>query len=288
MMFSVFVVLLVTASALTLMWKKSGGGSGAFKTLATYTIGSGGYDGYGMSWSLALKRLLVASVIGLLPLWIVFFAAVLPALKRSPRETLTACVPLFTAWMEVCVLRNDMAHHQWMQNPVVVSGILLSLYLLQRTAALGATALATLPTASRQSSRILPRFTLGGTLYCMVILSIFRTNGAEFQSLGQLVSAHTPRRAVIIVGPDLGRGQRADLTGLLIDRKSVPMESTPSPGAYVINSVPLSGLGPVVAQSTARKEDMVLKLLGWYRAHISQKAYHFQQLDTYYLYQPAP
>ncbi|MGA2137405.1 MAG: hypothetical protein ABSH14_00940 [Verrucomicrobiia bacterium] len=301
MMFSVFVAFLVTASSLTLMWEKCGGGSGAFNALPAYTIGSGGYDGLGMSWSIALKRWLTASVIGLLPLWIVFFTAVLPSLKRSPRETLTACIPLFTAWMEVCVLRNHMAHHQWMQNPVVVLGILLSLYLLQRAAALGAIASTTLPIPSHRSSRILPWFTLGGTLYCMVILSVFRTNAAQLQSLIQLVSANTPRRAIIVVGPDLGRGMRAEAMGLLIDRKSVPMESTPTPdtgnsadsgthaaGTYVINTAPLSGLGPVVAQSTAKKEDMVLKLVGWYRAHISQRVYHFQQLDTYYLYQPVP
>jgi hypothetical protein len=135
----------------------------------------------------------------------------------------------------------------------------------------------------------------------MVILSVFRTNAAQLQSLIQLVSANTPRRAIIVVGPDLGRGMRAEAMGLLIDRKSVPMESTPTPdtgnsadsgthaaGTYVINTAPLSGLGPVVAQSTAKKEDMVLKLVGWYRAHISQRVYHFQQLDTYYLYQPVP
>jgi hypothetical protein len=301
MLFSVLVAFLVTASALTLMWKKSGGGSGVFNTLANYTIGSGGYDGLGMSWSIALKRLLTASVIGLLPLWIVLFAAVLPSLKRRPRETLTAGIPLFTAWMEVCVLRNDMAHHQWVQNAVVVLGILLSFHLLQRTAAPGAIASATLPIPSRQSSRILPWFTLGGMLYCLVILSVFRSNDAQQQSLIQLVSANTPRRAVIMVGPDLSRVIGAEAMGSLIDRKSIPLESTPTPGtgnwpdsgthdagAYVINSAPLSGLGPLVAQSTARKEDMGWKLLGWYRAHISRKAYPFKQLDTYYLYQPVP
>jgi hypothetical protein len=292
MMFSILIAFLVTASTLTLMLKKSGGGSGAFQMLASYTIGSGGYDQLGMSWSIALKRLLAASVIGLLPLWILFFTAVLPSLKRNSQETLTACVPLFTAGMEVCVLRNDMAHHQWMQNAVVVLGILLSLYLLQRAAS-GASAPAILSTVP---ARVLPFFTLAGTLYCLMILSVFRANDAQLQSLIQLVSDNTPRHAVIVVGPDLGRDMKAEAVGSLIDRKTVPMESPPTPGAgdssdagaYIINTAPLPGVGLLVAQSIARKEDVLSKLLRWYRAHISRRNYRFQQSHPYYLYQLAP
>lgn len=292
MLFTVIVLCLVTTSALALMWQKSGGGAGALETLSTYTIGARGYDRRPMSWPLALKRLGTVFAIGLLPLWIVFLATAWPSLRRAPRRTLIACLPLCAAGLEVLILRNYLAHHQWGPLPVIALGILLSLYLLRRAAVPSVTPSDAAPTAPLWSAHAIQLFVIGATLYCLVVLSIFRANDAEVQSLARLVTTNTPRHALIVVGTDLGRVMDAVDMEKLLDRRCVAMGAPLPPnggdlsgaGTYLINSVPLPGLGPLVAQSTATKGVVVTKLLGWYRTKISRKNFRLQEVETFYLY----
>ncbi|HTS16523.1 MAG TPA: hypothetical protein VMP11_03025 [Verrucomicrobiae bacterium] len=292
MLFTALIVCLVAASSLALMWKKSGGSSGVFGTLFDYTIGPGGYDRHGMSWPLALKRLGTANAVGLLPLWITFFAAAWPFFRAAPRQTFIACLPLWTAWVEVLVLRNDMAHHQWMNLPAVALGIVLSLYLLRRPVVPeDGRADAGLINHPVLSSRVILLFVVGALLYCLVVLSIFRANDAEVQSLICLVTRNTPRQAWIEVGTDLGSVMNADNLGVLLDRRCIPVGSSqpssnggPEAIRYLINSAPLSGYGPLVAQSTVTKGDVVAELLDWYRTNISRKNFRLQQVGTCYLY----
>jgi len=169
---------------------------------------------------------------------------------------------------------------------------MLSLYLLRRAAAPGATVSAAPPIAPLSSARAILFFVIGATLYCLVVLSIFRANDAEVQSLARLVTTNTPRRALIVVGTNLGRVENAHDMELLVDRRCVPMGAplppdsgrSPEAGTFLVNSVPLPSVGPLVAQSTATKADIVAKLLGWYRTNISRKNFRLQQVGTYYLY----
>ena len=291
MLFTVLMVCLVSICALATMWKKSGGGSGVSQVLSSYTIGSVGYDRHGMSWPLALKRWGPVCAIGLLPLWIAFFPSAWPSFRKNPRETLVACLPLWAAGAEILVLRNAMAHHQWISLPAVALGIMLSLYLLRRPAASGTAGSDAAPVGPGLTARATLLFVIGATLYCLAIVSIFRANDAEVQSLMRLAATNTPRRALIVVGTDLGRIINIDDLAGIIDRRCIPMDTTMPPpgelseaGAYLINSTPLAGVGPLVAQSTATKGDLAAQLLSWYRTRIARKNFRLQQVETCYLY----
>ncbi|HUJ71693.1 MAG TPA: hypothetical protein VLZ30_05580 [Verrucomicrobiae bacterium] len=289
---TVFIICLTISSAVVLLLQKSGGGSGVAGKLSAYTIGAGGYDQHGMSWSTAVRRIGVASAVGLLPLWAVFFFVAIPVLWKTPRQGVIACLPLVAAGMEICALRNDMANHQWIPIPVEALGIILSLYFLRRGASPGAPALANLPRHSSLSFPAIPWLTAGSILYTLVVLLAFRASGAETHALISLVDTHTPRHAIVFIGPDLEHLVASKDLGGIIDRKILPMDTpigsnrqNASGGeAYVLNSAPLSDVGPLVAQSTTVKGDAATALVTWYRQTITHKTYHVERAGTFYLY----
>lgn len=291
MLLTGFAFCLLLGSGVFLLWQKSGAGAGLAKTLAQYTIGPGGYDSLGMSWPVAVRRLATASAIGLLPLWVVFLAAVVPTLWRTPRQGAVACLPLLAAAAGICAMRNHSAHHQWTPIPVEAMGILVSLFLLSRLPGTDAGVATNLPCVLRLPSWGILLFMVGSALYCFPIVIITRSANAAFNSLTCLVTANTPRGALIVIGPELSDtgGQE---WGWLMDRKWALMGAPLPPagdehsdaGVYVVNSAPLSGVGPLMAQSATPKGDFMTKLLTWYRRTITQRAYQLQQTDTYYLY----
>jgi len=124
-------------------------------------------------------------------------------------------------------------------------------------------------------------FALGSSLYCLIILTVFRINDAETRALVAVVSENTPRSALVVIGPNLGPylaapGLGATAMGLL-DRKTVQAqqpvrrmaEEGGSKDAYIIDSEPLPELGVPLATSEAARIAWIEKLLGWYRQNIA-------------------
>jgi len=272
--------------------------------LSTQTVGPIGYDGKTpMSWGLALRRLISVDLVGLLPLWLMFAWVIVRSRRGNGRGTLLNLTPLLASVLSVLVMRNTFVPHKWMQMPIIGMGILFSMHLF-----LGATARAAESQESKLSApgsvRIpaLLVFALGGFLYCLVILTVFKVNDAEEDALVAVVSENTPRSALVVIGPNLGPYLAADprpagyAMGLL-DRKTVEAQApvrqmaevADAKDAYFVDSEPLPELGVPLATSEAARIEWIEKLLGWYRHNIAQWTAKTRPTlpSKYYLYRIA-
>jgi hypothetical protein len=271
--------------------------------LGTMTVGPIGYDGRTpMSWGLALKRLVSVNLIGLLPLWLMFAWIIARSPRKKDRGTLSNLAPLLAAGLSVLVMRNDMVVHKWITMSIIGMGILFSMHLFLGT---------TDQTAENQAPKLsapvhlripaLIAFALGSFLYGLVILTVFKVNDAEEDALVAVVSENTPRRALVVIGPNLGPYLAADprpeyAMGLL-DRKTVEAhapvrqmaEVAESKDVYFVDSEPLPELGVPLATSEAARIEWIDKLLGWYRQNIAQWTARTRPTlpSKYYLYRIA-
>jgi hypothetical protein len=305
---AVTVLLCLTAKVLAKVTSQ-GESSGSLcrdslRYLSTQTVGSIGYDGKTpMSWGLALRRLISVDLVGLLPLWLMFAWVIVRSRRGNGRGTLLNLTPLLASVLSVLVMRNTFVPHKWMQMPIIGMGILFSMHLF-----LGATARAAESQESKLSApgsvRIpaLLVFALGGFLYCLVILTVFKVNDAEEDALVAVVSENTPRSALVVIGPNLGPYLAADprpagyAMGLL-DRKTVEAQApvrqmaevADAKDAYFVDSEPLPELGVPLATSEAARIEWIEKLLGWYRHNIAQWTAKTRPTlpSKYYLYRIA-
>ncbi len=164
------------------------GPMGPSQMLGSYTWGSGGYGGGGLTTVRAFMRLAFVNGVGLLPLWLALAYAVARRLRDGAHFLwlLLAFMPLLLTVADVVIMRNYFGHHPWMAGPVLLIGAIFSLTLIR------------VPTVERNQSegRISPGFTwalaVACFLYGLAVLAFFRTNETQLLSLTHLVREQTP------------------------------------------------------------------------------------------------
>lgn len=276
-----------------LMRQKSvdGGGSGLSSLIASY-FGQGGYGEGLMTWPLALKRLTVVGIIGVLPLWAVLAVIVWHLHVRKKSAVMVALAPLGAALFGCLAMRNPMAHHQWIACSVISLGILVSLQLLLRPVEMDiSTAAAVRPATESRWFFILLAIACFG--YGQVIGAVNQTNFANVNALVGLVQEHTPRSALICIGPDLEAQLSVEDAGPMLDRHVRSFGSCSEGGAmqrvFVVNSRPLPGWQSPVATARSRENPLLGRVLGWYTAHITKrKTLRLQLPKNYLLYEMLP
>ncbi len=285
---------------------KSGGGLSLdlVRYLGTMTVGPIGYDGTTpISWGLALRRLASVNLIGLLPLWLMFAWIIARSPRKNARGTISNLAPLLAAGLLVLVMRNAMVPHKWIQMSIIGMGILFSMHLfLGATAQIAENQESKMPAPVHLRIPALLVFALGSSLYCLVILTVFKINDAEENALVAVVSENTPRRALVVIGPNLdpylAATGRPRYAMELLDRKTVQAqqpvrqmaEVASSKDAYFVDSEPLPELGVPLATSEADRIEWIEKLLGWYRQNIARwtaKTRPPTLPSKYYLYKVA-
>jgi hypothetical protein len=299
--------------AVLLVFQKRGGtgaGSSVTELISFYRAYNFGPSGYGhgeVTWLLALKRLSAPTAVGLLPLWIVLATTLWHArVWQRPRLTV-ALMPLAVALCVSLAMRNSMATHQWIPCSFIGLGILFSLRLLLRSL----TAVSPTPSAlhpivgSRWFLAVLLIFAFG---IDRVVGAVTATKDSQAYAVCTLVGKYTPRSATICVGPDLQkyltRGIAAEdavtsefalqYAAECWDRHFASLtactEGGPVQQAFVVNSKPLMGYGPLVATVTGHPNPVLVRVLRWYAVHITRRlhAWLWEGSINYYLYKFQP
>lgn len=256
-----------------------------------YNFGKGGYGKGQITWPVAMKRLAVAGSVGLAPLWAVLAVIVGHAWPRLRSGVAVRLLPVAAALFASLVMRNAMAEHQWIPCSFVGLGILVSLQLLcQPTSDASATSMARPATESTWFLALLIIVAFG---YARIIGGVNRAKDAKANALLSLIENHTPRSAIICLGPELEAQFPMERAGSVLDRHAHSLSACPEVRAgqpsFVVNSQALPDYGPPVATSTSHEDPLWARLLSWYAAHVTQrKQTEFLQSDTYFLYERTP
>lgn len=263
-------VLLGTVSLILQKTGRSHSGGSVIQFALNYGFGSA-YEGATMTWGLAVKRLLVVNLIGLLPLWGFYLWMLGAALRERGREVWVAVIPVVAAWTGVFGLRNPMAHHQWIPTSAVTISVVASLYLLLRQGHS--------PRSMGLLGQPLVRWGVmaASVVYAIGIGEVLRFNSQPMHSLVGFVQQHTPRNALIVIGPGLEPAfAPGSQPGILFDRSSCGLRdpllaSKPHALVYVLDRHPLTGFGEPVATNQVRNVSWVSASLEWYRRHIVKR-----------------
>lgn len=251
-----------------------------------YNFGTRGYGKGQITWSLALKRLAVVGCVGLAPLWIVLAVIVGHAWPRLRFGVMVRLLPVAAALLASLAMRNSMAEHQWIPCSFVGLGILVSLQLLWQPAADDPTTSVARPaTESTWFLTLLIAFAFG---YGQIIGGINCAKDARMNAFLSLVENHTPRSAVVCLGPDLEEEFSIE-RGPMLDRHVYSFATCPAAGAgqpsFIVNSKALADYGSPLATATSREDPLWTRVLNWYTAHVTQrKQTEFLQSDEYFLY----
>jgi hypothetical protein len=160
------------------------------RVLGGYTWGNYGYYD-GLSTFHAFLRVFVTNMAGLLPLLVWWAWRTLLTILRAPRQGWICVLPVPAALANIIIMRNYSCHHPWMNAPVIIAGLLLSLA-LQKTDA----------EKDRSFARNLvwpAVLTACAFLYGLVILTIYRSNNLETIALAHLVRDNIPRAQSVVV-----------------------------------------------------------------------------------------
>jgi hypothetical protein len=250
-----------------------------------YLIGPLGYDGRGMTWTMAIVRLAGYSAIFLLPLWLLFLTVMGKAVRRAGKPAwslLKPLWPLLMAFLCIAGLRNYFANHPWMAGPVLIYGIVFSLRLL----------LDCTPSASPEASQALPGRPLltaglplaAGFAYSLAIMLCLDASEAGGDALLRLARQNTQRHDLIFFSPqdDPDIAAKARRFATLTDRILLPLpdskETAPAsetqPGArfqLTAQLLPNRHLLASTALSPSPVKRFIVQSLKWYRAVVARR-----------------
>lgn len=274
------LILLLVVGPIWLMLQKSGSAAdgpkmSALTFLYHYTISPLGYDGRPMTWVLALRRLLVASAVGLWPLWCVAALYWTRLVTRNCPAAIRSLLPVGAAWVCVLSLRNPMAAHQWIPTAVVGVGLVLSLYVMRQLAP------AALPRISRQQFFAAVAFCAA---YQLTIGVILRASTAELEAVVSVVQNHTRRSDLIGVGPGLEELVRTGNSSLLLDRKVEPFPYASGMARFLLTTEPQGSPAELVAHAPVTLPPLIGTWLRFYREKILQRHDRSLSERSYYLY----
>ena len=271
------------------MHAKSGGQAADGKFLGGYSWGNYGY-GTGLTTARAFTRIFFVSLVGLLPLLVIWITAFFRKNSGTGLKFFHPLLPLAMAMLVIIALRNYFGHHPWMSGPVVIAGLIFSSALIAETMTVNPVT----PNCWRQ--RILVATIC--FVYGLCVLAFYRTNGSEGRSLIQFVRQATARTDWILVVKDLdpATAQIGDRIGESLDRHVVVLNSLsdfPSgqPGA-ILSTVPIHN-HQIIAEKTADStviDKRLQSVAGWFNRVIAHRnpGDRMNIPSHFYLYQPTP
>lgn len=282
--------------ALSLAQKFGGGhGTGSGPSLRDILGGYGwGSSGYGtwLTTGKAAVRLLFVSVAGLLPLSLAGLYLIAKRAKRAGPRWWTMFAPLGVAVLGITGLRNYYGHHPWMAAPMLVMGVILSLWLLEERAASGTPA----PGEPVRRGLLAPTVFLAGCfVYATAVTLAYRSHNAPFLALVSLVREHTTRSDTIVLlrKQDPKMAEDAKIMEEYLDRRVVVLDQ-PGDTDGMKQRVFVVSMGevqkrPLVAHTSPSRMaswPLVRELLAWYAGRVARRTTHEQHFPqgVYYLY----
>jgi hypothetical protein len=257
-----------------------------------YLFGAGGYGGIPMDWLTALRRIIIANVIALMPVLIAFLLiAWETALARNFHPSIL--LPFTASSLCISVLRNYFAAHPWMAASVIILGLIATLKIQLAFQQLKAVK------ENRGISRIYwASIVLISLIYSFLVIEFLKLNSSTANSILQMIKSQTKRGDLILVDPPSFGGRPVEQwLGNLCDRmiiKDMNLDSAQknADGRFFVlttNSTK-DGFKEVSKTSDFRigSSQTFSAVLDLYRKKISRRAECDSPLSEkiYYLYSP--
>lgn len=234
----------------------------------------------GVSWAVTIKRHVMASGLGWLPLWGVWSVIWLRGPRLDWQRQGLLLLPVVLSMCLLLAVKDYFAAHQWLVAPLVANGLTASLWGLSRQRSVLPP-----PITDERSSRMLAWTVPLMLIYALLFALFFRMNNAEKTLTHELLARNTPRQAAILLYPydhkkdskPLEIAKRAELE---FDRTMAPFEAGKAASlvaggrpCFVLAKAPLPG-GVLVAQAEAQPGllgRLSGRALDFYRQKISQR-----------------
>lgn len=299
---TLFVFLAVSGMSIcfvlvtSLLHKKSGSSSlaesGAF-FFNSYLFGTGGYGGIPMDWLTALRRIVIANVIGLMPLLIAFLLIAWETdLTRKFHPSIL--LPFTASSLCISVLRNYFAAHPWMAASVIILGLIATLKLQLSFQP---------PKAAKEKkggSRIYcASVALISLIYSLLVIEFLKLNSSTADSISLMIKSHTQRGDLIFFDPAaFGDRPVEQWLGTLCDRtiikdKNLASVQRNAGGRFFVLATNSSKSGFMEVSKTSdfviESSQTLLVVLELYRKLISRRVESDSPLpaEVYYLCSPA-
>jgi hypothetical protein len=263
-----------------ILHKQQGNVSLAF-LLKHYAVGADAHvENLGVSWLVAIKRHVMASGIGWLPLWGVWCIMVCQTRRLEYRRLGLCLLPVLGSLLLLLVLKDYFADHQWLVAPLVANGLTASVWGLCQQRDL-TVATEVVPVQWRGWIWAVPLL----LMYALFFALFFRMNNADKAQTHAMISHYTPRQAVVLMYPyDYKRDGKtlevAKRARMEFDRQVEPyvpgqvaVQSARGRPCFVLARTNLPG-GMLVAQVTNQTgfmAGMTSRILDFYRNKISQR-----------------
>ena len=289
---SVTAVAAISFVLFSMANKTAGSGkAGLGDFLAGYTWGNVGY-GLGLTTGRACLRIFFVTIIGLMPVLVIWGTKVVHGFRTAPAGVWAALLPCGMALMEVLAMRNYFGHHPWMTEPVIIVGLIFSFNLLAGS----------LGEARPVVGGVLKPL-LGTAAVCLIyglaVVLFYRTNGSEGRTLINLVRHHTARPDWIVLVKNIDPvtmqiGERLDGN---IDRHVVVVDDLkdlpPGQQVFLLTEAPINSGQLVAESSTGSGSGMdagLQKVANWFNRTIAHRkpGDRLEFAGHYYLYRPAP
>jgi hypothetical protein len=273
--------------------------------LAGYTWGGSAYSSFIPSTSATatlLVRIAFANILGLLPLWIIWGWILMRNVRAEPIRVAVSLAPIGLAALLAVGMRNYIGSQPWTTATLFLMGIVLSLFMVLRLAALSTTP----PSTTRTTGRYLIWAATFG--FGFVVLLFYREHQSRVISLVSLVRSHSARGDGIVVvrsvdaktaslavspypGVAARLSEQLDRWLLVVD--ALPDPAHPIPASFLLSAVPLAGDWPLAARSgndPLQSLPLLHGALDWFSKTIARRAPgdRMDLAETYYLYRVPP
>jgi len=258
--------------------------SGSF--IGGYTWGTNGYY-EGLSTVRFLQRVVIVSLIGLLPVWCVWGWRTARIGWKQPATAGISLLPFLMAAAQIAVMRNYFCHHPWMAAPVVLTGLVFSLALLPNNAT---------PVEADATQIKGPAVAAAiAAVYGFIIIAGLRANNEDTLAMLHLVRPNTARTdwIVIVQTQDSTLAMQANRLSAELDRHVVAVadwHEIPTNQSFVILATVPRTDGVLLAQNNnSAGPGGWNRAVNWFRHNVSrrQSGDAIELPGSHYLYRPA-
>jgi len=258
--------------------------------LAGYTWGQSGYNIFGLSTTTFVVRMGFINILGLLPLWILWGWILYSKREAGSLRMVLAITPVGLAVLQAMLMRNYFGHHPWMAAPLLLLGIVMSLFVLLRPGMESAVQLPTIGMGCRSLVWV------ATFVFAFVVLLFYREHQATIISLVSLVRSNSARGDGILVvrGVDTNTADIAERLPDSLDRwlmveDDLPTPVRPTAASFLLSAKPLPGEWTLAAQSQhdpLESMPFMRPALDWFSKHIAHRAAgdRLEVAEIYYLY----